>query len=473
MRYLMVLCLLVISCPAIGHELPQKVYLKSTTQSFTHEFDVTILEGRIWYRQKPATESTTPWGLLGENGLPWASSIQRSGFSKGDVPSSVQEISADGNNLIAIGSNGYIYYMKWDTRKWVDTWGKPFSGKLKLPEKIRSWSISHRGPFSGGYHDIDGNFHPISAGVTTLYTLSENGLEIHYADPWLPADFSHQICGPLRNRFRSRSLDASASTLFVISDKGEMYTRLADYDTLGNNRFLAYSYERKKRNIPHEKDIRTLPPEDWKKQPSIPVTQGRITSAISILQTGKGNDARELRVEGINTGGVHGFFSKPINDGTWHFTPTDLPLQKSFLSFGVQDPDEGPDIDQTLRGHIRLGNLPGAKEYDIQIKNYNPLCSGATLVIMLGSEKAEFPFLTTASSKTDRKMKGAILLPEELKTKAADNKVLKEFIDTVFHDQPFVKISIKTDKNGVIKVQSDSLFAVFPKLKMELSQGME
>ena len=70
-------------------------------------------------------------------------------------------------------------------------------------------------------------------------------------------------------------------------------------------------------------------------------------------------------------------------------------------------------------------------------------------------------------------MKGAILLPEEFKTKAADNKVLKEFIDTVFHDQPFVKINIKTDKNGVIKVQSDSLFAVFPKLKMELSQGME
>ena len=56
--------------------------------------------------------------------------------------------------------------------------------ELRLPENIRSWLISHRGPFSGGYHDIDGNFHPVSAGVTTLYILSEDGLKIHYADPW-------------------------------------------------------------------------------------------------------------------------------------------------------------------------------------------------------------------------------------------------------------------------------------------------
>ena len=131
-----------------------------------------------------------------------------------------------------------------------------------------------------------------------------------------------------------------------------MYTRLADFDTLGHNPFLAYSYERRVRDIPKEKDVRTLPPEEWKKQPSIPLHEGRISSAITILQTGKGNDSRELRLEGVNGEGVHGFFSKRINDETWRFTQTDLPLQKPLLSTSDGVSDVGPNLDQTLTGRL-------------------------------------------------------------------------------------------------------------------------
>ncbi|PKN53018.1 MAG: hypothetical protein CVU55_03510 [Deltaproteobacteria bacterium HGW-Deltaproteobacteria-13] len=473
MRKFLVLCLFMFSLSAFASDLPERIPLKSPTRSFTHEFEVSILEGRLWYRPKATPEAASPqWKLLGETGLPADSSWHLFGLGKFDSPASIAELSADGDNLIAIGSDSYVYYMKWGTRKWINKWGKPFSEKLRLPENIRDWSISHRGPFSGGYNDIDGNFHPISVighGVTTLYVLNEDGLNILYADPWLPADFSHRICGPLKNRFRARALAASASTIFVINDAGEMYTRLADYDTMGNNPFLDYSYERRVRNIPPEKDVRTLPPEEWKKQPSIPKHQGQITSAITILQTGRENDSRELRVEGVNTQRDHGFFSKPINGETWIFTQTDSPLQKPLLSIRDDVSDWGPNLDQTLTGSLRLGWLFETQEYNVKLKNFNPLCSGAALAVILGEEEAEFPFFTTTSSLTARKMEGAIVLADEIKVKATKNKVLQELINNMFGESSFIKIKVKIDKSGAVKVRSHSLFSLFGKVNMEFA----
>ena len=457
MRKFFVLCFLALALSVHASELPEQIALKSATQSFTHEYDVSILGGKIWYKPKAEPAGGSPqWMLLGKTGLPDDDSSLHIGLDKFDSPSTVTQLSADGDNLIAIGNDGFVYYMKWGTRKWVNKWGMPLSKKLRLPENIRSWSISHRGPFSGGYNDIDGNFHPVSAGVTTLYILSEDGLKIHYADPWLPADFSYQICGPLRNRFRARALSASSSTLFVISDAGDMYTRLADFDTLGHNPFLAYSYERRVRDIPKEKDVRTLPPEEWKKQPAIPLHQGRISSAITIFQTGKGNESRELRVEGVNGKGAHGFFSKRIHDEAWRFTQTDLPLQKPLLSSKSGVSDLGPNLDQSLTGRLHLGRALKAVEYNIKLKDFNPLCSGATLVVVLGAEEVGFPFLTVASSQMDRDMNGAITLPEGVKAKAMNNKVLQAFIRNMFGGKDFLKIRLNIDKNGAVQAQSRS-----------------
>lgn len=469
MRSLLVFCLLIISFAAYGFDLPAHVDLKSATQSFTHEYDVAILEGKIWYRPRAAKlADSTPWELLGKTGLPSAEAVLPFVPGGFDAPESVTALSADGDNLIVIGSDGCVYYMKWSTRKWMNKWGQPFSKKLRLPEHVRSWAISHRGPLAGGYHDIDGNFHPVSVGVTTLYALSEDGLNIHYADPWLPADFSSGICGPLRNRFRMNALAASASTLFVISDAGEMYTRLADFDTLGLNPFLTYSYERRKRDIPREKDVRTLPPEAWKRQPSIPRHQGRISSAITIFQTGEGNEARELRVEGMNAQGTHGYFSKPINAHTWTFTRTDLPLQKPLLSSGSGGADPGPDLDQTLKGHLRVGRK--SAEYEAELRHFNPLCSGATLVARVDDDEVELPFLTSASSLGDLEMQGAVLLPEKLKAMASENKTLQEFIRRVFGEDSFIRISLTIDEQGGVRAKRCPLFSLSPEVTMEFSR---
>ena len=440
--------------------------LKTAVSSFTHEFEVSILGGKLYYRAK---EGSPKWELLGDKGLPSAPSnfLGLGGF---EAPAAVTELSADGDNLIAIGSDSIVYYMKWGTRKWIHTWGMPFSKHLQLPENVRSWSISHRGPFAGGYDDIDGNFHPVSAGVTTMYVLEEGGLSIRYADPWLPADFSHEICGPLRNRFRSRAMTSSASTVFVISDGGEMYTRLADFDTLGHDPFLAYSYERRVRDIPNERDVRTLPPEEWKHQPSISLLQGRPTSAITIFQTGKGNASRELRVEGINAQGERGYFAKSINGETWSFTQTDAELGRSLLFASDGGSDLGPDHDQHFSGSLKLGRLFGAKKYQIALKDFNPLCSGATLVIKIGSETLEFPLHTTTASQLARKIKGAVTLSDEVKAKAAGNKELQAFVSKFFGEKSFVNIKLKIAGDGSVSVRSRSLFSLFPKIQMQFSK---
>lgn len=454
MQKFIIFFLIIVALSAQAADLPGRVFLKSATQSFTHEYDVAVSGGKIWHRPKTAgAGDSKPWALLGKTGLPYASSVL--GLGGFESPASVTELSADGDNLIAVGSDGIIYYMKWSTRKWTNKWGQPFSSQLHLPEKIRSWSISHRGPFAGGYSDIDGNFHAISAGVTTLYALSDDGLTISYADPWLPADFSHEVCGPLRGRYRARALAASASTLFVINDASEMYTRLADFDTLGLNPFLAYGYERRMIDLHVEKDVRTLPPEDWKKEPSVSPQLGRITQAITILQTGKGNDARELRVEGVNADGVHGFFSKPISGKTWQFTRTDLPLQKPFLKTDPGSAGLGPDLDRTVSGHLRVDQLFADSVYPVEIKNFNPLCSKATLVVFLENEKIELPLLTVASSRKDVKMKGAVLRPAEPAPDTTKSNAHRKFLRRIFGNQSFAKIRLSVNEQGAIFIRID------------------
>ncbi len=431
--------LLTVCAQAAG--LPDSIPVKCATRSFTHEYVIAVDEGRLWFKPQNSPGKQSTWKLLGRTGLPHS---DRAGFIP---PVSIHEVSSDGDNLVALGNNGVIYYMKWSTRKWTDQWGLPFAHKLHLPQKIRSWSISHRGSFTGGYSDLDGNFHPIWAGVTTLYILSEDGLKIGYADPWLPGNFQHEICLPRRNRFRARALAASASTLFVINDAGEMYTRLADFDTLGHNPLLAYSYERKGRNLPEEKDVRTLPPEGWKKQPSIRSRQGRISSCITIFQTGTGNDARTLRVEGVNPQGVHGYFSKPLVAEAWTFTRTDAPLHKPLLLSDSKAAADGPTRERTLFGYLKT-----SEKYAIRVERFNPPCAEAKLVVAFDEIRWTFPLVLTASSATDRRMNGAVFLTDDARRKTSQNEKLNRFVKKVFGKTDIAQIRLHIDKKGQIEI---------------------
>jgi len=322
------LVLLVVAAADPCGELPTgDVLLKSRTATFNliaanetgaPRLFFQVHEGRICAR------------LVADQSEPWRSFIGRG------APELVREISADGRNLIAIDDDGVVHYTKLHAIQWTDRWlalplvgtinSLLFGGELFMPPN-RGWSISHRGPENAYYEDVAGKKHPIGAGVTTLYVLSADGSSIHYADPWLPNGWNNDIPMPEGGRFVAEVMSASASTLFLLArardhdgrESHRMYTRLIDFDTEGNNPFLPYTY------VHGDPDpaVRTLPAEDWRLQPTIPISRrARLTDGITIFQSGEGNGARTLRVEGTNAGGQSGYWQKQIYDQAWNFIST-------------------------------------------------------------------------------------------------------------------------------------------------------
>jgi hypothetical protein len=194
----------------------------------------------------------------------------------------------------------------------------------------------------------------------------------------------------------SVGLSASASTVFVIGDAGEMYTRLADFDTLGSDpMFFKYTYERRRSDRPGD-DYRTnftpwaLPSEPWRRQPPIPITGAAALSRhVTILQTGRGNAARELRVAGRSPDGAPGYYAKPIFAEGWSFVPAPLTIDPADLL----DPQRvasgrgtrGPSLDRALAGSLWRD---GKREPDLafSVPDFSIREGSSTLKVSLDGE---------------------------------------------------------------------------------------
>jgi hypothetical protein len=225
---------------------------------------------------------------------------------------------------------------------------------LKSLPDYRSIAMSHKGHETMYYTDRKGKKHPDPyVGVTTIYTLNDNGTRIFFADPWLQNKFGNELTTPEEGRFKAETLSASASTVFLIQrarnqngkEIHKMFTRFADFDSIGSNPALKATYNLNNK-IPL---IRIIPGEDWIEQPSI-FLQGkaRLTKNISILQIGWGQNNRQLRVQGQNQDGQNGFYFKNIYQTQWNFQITDdvQILEEEFLSESVPHTgfEQGPQI---------------------------------------------------------------------------------------------------------------------------------
>ena len=402
----------------IPHDLPLSVHIKTPTETFTHQFEIALRRGEIWIRLLNGGQ----WRLL---------HIQRGTPKDGFV-----QISADGDNLVAMDGQGLVYYTKLSQlKKWQMLWGLPFGQRLYLPKNCRAFAISHRGPVVKQYEDIHGNVNPVSAGVSTFYTLSANGQDIYYADPWLNHGFSWHLDTPLRGQFVASNLSASASTLFVVDKKGRMFTRLADFDTIGDNWVLPYSYEPSTYFLWWK--TRGLPGEGWVQQPSIP-EGGKVTKNITIIQSGVGNASRELRIEGVDAEGNTGYYSKPIFDPQWVFIRTGglgLLPSSSFLDPNAV-PEIAPSRDQHYSGRVK--KWAGQDQPHIELLDFNLFSSPATLRLWMDSGYVDLKLHTRrlSLSQSGRKatLVGAIQIPEEHRMRLAH----------YFHHQAFVQI-----ENGV------------------------
>lgn len=302
-----------------------KIELKTTNSTFNHVQDFTLYDGKLWYRLRYMPDNA--WQEIPLKKLEGAK---------------FQEIKADGANLMVSDSRGLIYYKKvldewrhhgeYKSRdialksSWIPFWfSVPFARlpqflpimdfHLRLPKGARSWAMSHRGTFNFYFEDIRGEQHDAFHMVTTAYAIPENGKDILFADPFLVGGFRRVIKGPHPN-FIGDKIDASASMLFLVGDlNGETkyFTRLADFDTMGRNPILPGFWYRGAAGMTTWDEV------------TVPVLEGKgsLSKNITIFQTGVGNSARELRIEGKDQTGLAGFYRKSISDKDWAFVNFD------------------------------------------------------------------------------------------------------------------------------------------------------
>lgn len=351
---------------AVPADLPSApVRLKTHTRTFNAKDEFAISGGKIWFRPRAGGE----WRLLLGTGLPTNPKVPDA-----EDPSEVVAIAADANALIAIGPDRRIYDAVIEDAstgkvQWNYGWGMPFRlmpKKVFLPKELRTWSYSLINDQAGYTEDLDGNAHR-TIGVDTVWVVTEDGRQIRFNDPWLPPnEFEFKVSAPERGAFVVHSISGAASTLLVMDRTGRMFTRHADFDTLGGNPGIRYSYQREDRGyrpddsmakvrslLPMLLDVRTLPPEPWKEQPRIP---GRHTDAITIVQTGQGNAARELRVEGFGPTGELGLWVKAVNDPEWRFEATGgAAIGKEIDPAMAPEPPDSPD--QCFAGLATFGRV--------------------------------------------------------------------------------------------------------------------
>lgn len=322
------------------------VPIKTKTRAMNHAYEYAVENKRIWF--KP----------IGSKKEEWKEIPFDRGKHKDLKPVG---ISVDGANLTVLDDKGQVHYKKvfaesWQSgdvytmrdkntrHNWKDRWFSlpflhhivvPFIGKsLTLPSECRGWAIAHRGQFNHFIQDAEKRKHHVSAGVTTLYTLDQAGKDIQMFDPWKPQNAIVKLRVPEATElsFEANQMSVAASTLMLFGDASEkvdgkwqkqptIYTRLADIDALGWNPGLKYTYD-------HEtttKSKRILPTESWVRH-SLPELTGdaEISERITILQTGEGNAAREMRIEGRNEKGKTGYWFKKVDEEEWHFHGDDL-----------------------------------------------------------------------------------------------------------------------------------------------------
>lgn len=480
------------AAPAAPGLLPEAIHLKTPERTFSRRYDFALLGGRIyWKLRQPEFGAPSPrWALLGPAGLPF----QEQGPNPDD-PKRIASISADATGLVAVSDEERIYDADIQDLAqgkffWNYGWGYPwrlFPDRVWMPRQRRAWTYSLLNLGARYSEDIDGNPHTI-IGVDSVFVLAPDGRELWFNDPWLPPNqFDFRIAGPERGAYAAVNISASGSLVMVIDRRGQIYTRLVDFDTLGGNPGINYSYERANRGyrptglwalmrglLPMFLDVRSLPPEAWRRQP--PVPEGQLTSVITVLQSGEGNAARELRVQGTNGSGATGYWSKAVGDAGWRFRPTGQPIEQPFLD-PAAPPEATESTDERCEGvaelarparplgatrAARFGDGPPARVPAV-LSGFNVGWDPARINVPAGSSAYLTLHLRPWSSPVKRgvtvRLLGMLELPQpDVAAAAAEVEALaqlKELLGGRRHRPVFVYVS-----DGEVRVESDPFGAL-------------
>jgi len=406
-----------IASGAVTRTLPDRIVFKTPTESFSNEYAFALRDGVLYVR--PAVLGVAvkgePWRLL---------------ETPDCLTGHVTAISADHRLLVALGPGRQVYAHDMpggdlSSERWTWRWGPYFwtGVGLAMFDDVRAWATSEF-TSSETFKDSSGREqHPI--GVATVYLLRGDRRRITYLDPWLPTDESREVCGPRRGTVALAALSASGSTVFAASTKGELFTRVYDFDVSGANTvFGAFSWQQDR---PAEDARWQLPGPGWVRHAR--PKRVTLTDRITITKTGPKAGDRVLRIEGRTRRGRVGYWEKAIDARAWRFTATGGELVGAPVSSRTRVPAIKPD-DRRYAGAI--GGAPA------EVLDLNPECSPATLRVTIATGRTVDLVLHTSDGlrqetrahgldDTPREYNGAIEVPRTLFARA--DATLKAWID--------------------------------------------
>lgn len=394
---------------------PEHVYFRNGTQDFSYENYYLLKDGKLWIKPNESTTGIKGfWKLFDGKGVPFGEKAKS--FIPGDYLTSFAN---DGTMIMAVSNRGRFY--KWQPTYvvntiWEEKMGSPGEGPLYLPPGTKDWSFAFSVDHApekrltpmrdvvSYYEDIEGN--RIQYGLTaTLFTVDADGQKIRYWDTGLPSSFQKAFASPERGRFVIEKISAAASTIFVIDASGKMYTVMNDYEMNGACPGLRFHYASDWRTKVLESPTlvshgavqplfaaeRTLPLPDWlEHKPPVITGKAAITREISISQTGKGNAGRELRLQGRDAQGNHGYYFKPIFANAWNFKITQQAFDESLEIPRAALDGEAPRIlgkklDKDYEGVMSLLFEPTLK---VELVDFYYFNSPATLRVTTKSTKS-------------------------------------------------------------------------------------
>jgi hypothetical protein len=322
--------------------------------------------------------------------------------------SSILCMTADDDELAVLGDNRQMFYRRkvanlFVSTEWYDGWGQSKDLPVWFPEHLtdhRGWSIGRITAFGAGYKEGPDDrifeWGPAAVSMETMVWLSPNGRVIYYLDSGTPPVVEHFVEAPFRGQWRGEGIDSSASTIALIDRFGAVYTKIADFDLLGSTPTHPYCYfddcDDEVYYPPGDirsgmSDIR-LPAEDWRiHDPILPPDAWHehtwLSDRVTVVQTGKGNAARELRVLGSLEGSI-GTFHKAVHESTWLFRPapagdkgfegltplTELQAYSDPAQLAALHGDE-PTLDRELVGLVQVED----KVLGLRVLDYNPMAS--------------------------------------------------------------------------------------------------
>lgn len=427
--------------------LPDRIHFRTATETFNRRWSFVTRDGGLFVKEAAAAGG---WRAMS---LPEC------------LAGNLTGVSADDDELLAVDRAGRFYNLdhilsapkdwNWSSRYGTPLWTGPGN---TLPPGTIDWTWSVLSPNEDHvWRDTAGNDHPVGgAKVSHVFALTDGGTRMRYVDPWLPVDHSYEVGLPAGGKFRAVALSTSGSTSLVVNEHGDFFTRLYDFDISGADTvFFRYSYE-DQRGRPEAPDMLSeridsgtaaiqLPAPDWVRQPKIP---GEITSRVSVHKTGIGSDARELRVEGRDSGRT-GYWTKTLTDPAWTFVPTDQPLGGRPLANTPDDRSVDPTVPHSPYDYAGAG--PG---WTATIESFDPALTPTPLHLDFGNDARLTLILHTVDglrqlpqqpgiTTQDRRFDGTLEVPADVLNSVANQPApVRDFLTATLGGRHFTGTAV-------------------------------